>query len=84
MDTQGTILIDPDYSEESSKSLNQSEHFLVYDPEDLKKSIALEHFGKFNFEAVTKVKSVLIESEILPICEIIKNAIREKIEKLKL
>lgn len=83
LDGNGNILLDPDHSEESSTSLNKSEHFVVFDPEDFEKSIAMEHFGKFNFLDISKVKEVLIQSEIVPICEIIKNSLQEKIESLQ-
>lgn len=81
--SQGNILLDPDHLEESSSSLNQSEHFVVYDPEDFDRSLSMEHFGKFDFEAVSKVKNVLIQEGILPVNEIITSAIIEKIKKLQ-
>ena len=78
LDSQGNLLIDSDSSEESSPFT--SEHFLVYDPSDLKKSLAMNHFGKFNFQDIPKVSNILIEMGILPIAEEIQNVVRKKIE----
>ena len=78
----GNILIDPDFSEEQSSLLNQSEHFLVYDPSDFNRSISMNHFGKFDLSIVSKVSKVLIESSIKLICEQVKNEVKIKIENL--
>lgn len=82
LDSQGNVILDPELSEEQSAILNKSEHFVVYDPSNFNRSIAMNHFGKFDFSAIEKVSKVLAEEAILPISEEIKNAIREKIEKL--
>ena len=78
LDPQGNLLMDPDASEESSPFI--SEHFAVYDPSDLKKSLAFNHFGKFSLEDAAKVSSVLIEEGILPVAEEVQAVLRKKIE----
>lgn len=82
LDSQGNVILDPEASEEQSSNLNRSEHFFVYDPSNFKRSLAMNHFGKFDFADIGKVSSVLSEEAILPISEAIKNVIREKLEKL--
>ena len=82
LDPQGNIILDPESSEEQSSNLNKSEHLIVYDPSNFNRSIAMNHFGKFDFADIGKVSKVLAEEAILPISEEIKNVIREKLEKL--
>jgi hypothetical protein len=82
LDPQGIIILDPESSEEQSPNLNKSEHFIVYDPSNFSRSISMNHFGKFEFGDMGKVSKVMAEEAILPISEEIKNAIREKLEKL--
>lgn len=82
LDPQGNIILDPESSEEQSPNLNRSEHFVVYDPSNFNRSIAMNHFGKFDFKDIGKVSNVLTNEAILPISEKIKNVIREKLEKL--
>ena len=78
LDAQGNVFLDPEASEESEQFA--SEHFAVYDPSDLKKSLAMCHFGKFNLEDISKVSPLLIEKGILPISEEIQRVLRKKIE----
>lgn len=82
LDCQGNILLDPELSEEQSTDLNRSEHFVVYDPSDFNRSIAMNNFGKFDFADIGKLTNVVANEAILPISEEIKNTIREKLEKL--
>lgn len=81
LDPQGNVLLDPEGCEEASPSLNRSEHFVVYDPENFDRSLAMEHFGKFEFDHLSVIKNVLIQEGILPINEVVKSSIIEKLNK---
>lgn len=48
----------------------------------MNRSLAMNHFGKFDLEAVARVSKVLAEEAVLPISEEIKIALRVKIERL--
>lgn len=78
IDSRGSLLLDSDASEESEQF--SSEHLEIYDPADLKKSLAMNHFGKFNFEDISRVSPTLIEKGILPVAEEIQNVLRKKME----
>ena len=82
LDPQGNVILDPESAEEESPNLNRSEHFVVYDPSNFDRSLAMNHFGNFDFKDIGRVSKILAEEAILPISEEIKNAIRKKLEKL--
>lgn len=81
VDSSQNLIIDPDFSEENS-SLKQSEHMIVYDPNDFDRSVAMNHFGKFDFPLLPKISEFIAQSAIIPISEAVKASIVEKLEKL--
>jgi ribonuclease PH len=80
LSSNGNLRLDPDASEEEDSSINFSEHFVVYDPNDFSKSIAMNHFGTFDLEAVFKVSKIMFDSGVMPIHEEIKSKVIEDIE----
>ena len=81
VDSSQNLIIDPDFSEENS-NWKQSEHMIIYDPNDFDRSIAMNHFGKFDFSLIPKVSKFISQSAIIPIAECVKASMVEKLEKI--